>query len=320
MKNFVLTLFVFSLFMVSCQEETCTECPKKIAQAQLLEDYSDYEVSNITWNQQREYYVASFTLTEKTVKSTEGIQARAWYDVNGNSAKRVRDSKSVSEVPEIIKAAFEATPYSNPELWKIEEIELDEDFLGNTFRLYYEMDLKSVTDPTLEAELIFDAKTGELLYSKEEKDKDYDDDKFIVDESLKAAVEKLYPGAVIISAEYEDGYIEVDALWTKDGKRVELELYFTLKYEFVGESSEQKYTYAEMPAEFATVKAWFQANTQYPEPPATTPVEIEKDIEKGAVIYEVDFEEYAVNGKVYEASFTLDKDYKVIEAEVEEED
>lgn len=58
---------------------------------------------------------------------------------------------------------------------------------------------------------------------------DKDEDYFIVNEQLKAAVETLLEGALI----------EVEAIWSNDGVRTELELYFTLEYEFVGEEKEE---------------------------------------------------------------------------------
>lgn len=328
MKRFlIIASFFFALLssqtLVSCEgENNYPEDSFKIAEAQLYKDYADYSISKLSWNSNGEYSIASFSFVSKdgVTKSNEGTSATVWYSVENNSARRIKDSKHLIELPDIIKPAFNSTVYSNSSLWRIDEIELDEDFLGYSYKIVYEVELQSLTNDKLEAELIFDANTGALLFSKEELDRDDDRDDFIVNESLREAVASIYPTAVILEAELEDGMIEVEAILDNQGVKTELTLYFSMEYKFISEEKEEQYTYGTMPENYLSIKQWYSSNSRFPEPPAATIVKIESEQERGVLVYEVELDDYFVNGIKYEAEFILNKDYKIIEAEVEIDD
>lgn len=331
----LLTMFVGALLSLS----SCTDNEIKnpvgnenysVAEAQLMSDYSDYTISKITWSTQRNYQIGTFEITPKAKNSSQSVTA--WYAINGNSAKREMDSKDLGTViPEIIQAAFDKTKYSDATLWRIEEVELEHDYTGNGIVSYYEVELENIADTNIEAELVFDDKTGELMHSKEETeedDKDEEDDRYIVTEGLRAAVEKAVKGAKIISAEVDDNLIEVDAIVvSEDGlTSSEIELKFNMDYSLVSSEVEKEYTYSTMPEEFSTVTAWFIANSSTtPTPAPDTEVEIayvdkvEDNFKIENYCYKVEIEEYDSNGEEYEVEFYLNKEFVIVTVVVNDE-
>lgn len=294
-----------------------------VAETQLKKDYGE-NVTDIRWVTQRGYQVGTFFLTTNSAKARSLPQTTitAWYTVTGESATREMDSEDLgTTVPAKIKAAFEATEYSNTALWRIDEIEIEHTYNNNSMQSYYEMELESVGQlQTLEAELFFSYETGELLYSKEELDDGDDayDDIFVVNAQLKAAVEKAVPGAQIIDAEVEDNVIEVEAIITVDGIKKEIELEFSMDYVLISEEIETEYLYSQLPAKFDGVKTWFASNPTIPAPPANTEVEItegeqvEDDHVIGTYFYEIDIDDYMAGTVEYEVEFYLDADLNII--------
>lgn len=329
MKNLkLLTMFagvLFSLALVSCSNDDTdkpdTDDNYSVAEMQLRKDYKDYAIGEISWDTERGFQIGTFVATPKARSNSQSVTA--WYEVIGNSATREMDSKDLgTAIPEKIQAAFNATKYSNAALWRIDEVELEHDYTGNGIVSYYEIELESIgLTPKIEVKLAFDM-DGTLIYTKEElddddDDQDIDDDKYIVTAGLKAAVEKKFPGAIIIDAEVDNNIIEVDAIITEDGIRKEIELEFTMKYEFISGETEAKYTYATLPAKFDIIKTWFTNNSS-PIPTPNTQVEItegkqtEDDYDIGVYYYEVEIDEYDSNGEEYEVEFYLGEDRTII--------
>lgn len=318
---FVGVLLSLTLTLTFCKKES-KEDPVindyAVAEAQLKKDYVAYNVGKISWSTQRGFQIAAFTTTTKA----QGQSITAWYKVSGESATREMDSEDLgTTVPDKIKAAFNATKYSDAQLWRIEEIELEHNYNGNGIESYYEMELQSIINQKLEAELFFSFDTGALLYAKEDldDDDDSDDDRFVINDQLVAAVEAVFPGAKIIDAEVDDGYIEVEALVISDGMTKEVELKFTMGYVLVSSETETEYRYSQLPEAFDVVNEWFVVNSDTaPIPPPNTEVEItagdqsESDYNIGKYYYEVEIDDYDNGGKEYEVEFYLTKDYEII--------
>lgn len=315
-------LFKSLFFAVLCVSFTFISCPDgdseppidySIAEAQLHKDYSAYTIGPVTWATQRGYQIASFSITSKSIT--------AWYARSGNTATREMDSEDLgTTVPAIIKAAFDATPYSNTTLWTIEEIELEHNYNANPVASYYEMELQNLTNSNLEAELFFDGTTGILLYSKEDLDNDDDsDDAFVINNQLKAAVELVFPGAQIIDAEVDDNLIEVEAIVTVNGIKKEIELTFSMNYVLVSKEIETEYLYSTLPEYFNVIKTWFTNNPSIaPAPPANAKVEItegyqvEYDYNIGDYHYEIEIDDYTSAGIEHELEFYLDMYLNII--------
>ncbi len=312
--GFLSILLMTSTLFVSCENESDKNTnDSRLAEMQLLEDYSNYTLSNIVWSKQQGYEIASFSAVTKSAAQN----MKAWYKVGSDNAKLQMESKDLGiTIPDVIKTAFDATIYSNTTLWTIEEVEFEQDFIGNSVMSTYDVELVSVTDPNIEAELIFDAESGELLFSKEEADNDTESDNFVVNAELKAAVTAIYPTATIIGAEIDDTVIEVDAIVEIDGVKTEIEMIFSLSYEYIGEETEATYTYATMPAEFVTISNWFKAQSTYPEPAGTDIVEIASEKMKDITLYEVEVE-YMNKNVQYEAEFILDSEYVITISDIE---
>lgn len=331
----ILTSAFIALTLIGCTDDNPSVDPNTdyaVAELQLKSDYRSYNIGEIKWSTERGYQIGAFAVTEK-LKAESKIESKAiaqtitaWYSVVGESAKREMDTENLGViVPEKIKAAFEATMYSDNTIWRIDEIELDHKYTNNVAQSYYEMELVNIANNNLEAELFFSYETGELIYTKEELDNDNDDsddnddNKFVINDQLKAAVERAVPGAVIIEAEIEDNLIEVEAIVTTDGVKKEIELEFTLNYELVSQEIETEYIYGQLPAEYEVIKTWFTANpTIAPTPNANTEVvvsqgdDIEEEHNIGAYYYEIEIDDYYSGAKEYEVEFYLNSDMEII--------
>lgn len=312
-------LSVFCLFACDDSDDDCNKCIFKVADMQFKKDYDVNKISDLKWEQKGDYVLASFNTDEAGVSLM-----RVWYDVDDDYSKatRVKEAKkyALSSLPEAVKNALEASQYGNVELWKIDEVELEENFVGGVYKAFYEVELSSVTIIDLEAELIIDPDKQEILFAREEKDDsddtdDNDEDTYIVNEQLLNAVHKIYPDAVILEAEVEDGKIEVDAyILDENNSRIELELYFNFKYEPIGEESEAEYIYKNLPEKYNAVREYFKNNTDgCPEPSENTKVEVE--INRNNVI--IEFDDYVVDGKEWEVTITLNHEYVFVKAEIE---
>lgn len=298
-----------------------------VAEVQLRKDYSAYTIGQVTWSTQRDYQIGSFAIVSNSSGATQLVTA--WYAVQGEVATREMDSMGLGViVPDIIKVAFEATAYSNAKLWRIDEIELEHNYNSNAIESYYEMELENIINDELEAQLFFSTETGELLYSKEEidDDEDSDDDKFVVNEQLKKAVEAEFPGAKIIDAEVENNLIEVEAIVTENDVIKEVELKFTMAYVLVSKEIETTVLYNQLPAEFGIVKTWFANNPiAAPVPSANTKVEItegeqtENDYNIGVYYYGIEIDDYISGGVEYEVEFYLSKEQQIIKVIVNDQ-
>ena len=310
------------------------------AEAQLRKDYSNYTIDgDVMWQTERDYQVATFAYSK--VKSSAST-ITAWYSVDEDKATREMDNEVLgSTLPEIIRSAFEATAYSDANIWKIDDIEVEHNYNNNGISKHYEVDLENIANPNHEAELTFNEK-GELIYTKEDietdgtdddnddDDNDDNDDRFVINAELKAAVEKAVPGAIIIDAELDDDgkIIEVDAILGTEDNNKEIELEFTLDYVLLSNEIESETTYGALAKEFSAISAWFAANAAIvPAPLANTEVEItegeqtEDDNNIGTYHYEVKIDDYESSDEEeeYEVEFYLNSSREIIAVIVNDE-
>ncbi len=318
----MLAIAATSAAFVSCDsnnDEPTNPTKETILVEQLEKDYGT-AISNLSWSSRSGFEIASFTLATKA----DDDQIEAWYKYDDDAAERYMESRDLgTDIPSVIKTAFEATPYSDAAVWKIDEVELEEDFNESNAGATYEVELENIADSNLEATLVFDATTGALLFSKEEIDGDDDDDtKIPVTAEIKAAVEAAYPGAIIVDVEYDDNEYEVDAvIKSADGNR-EIELELNSNFEIINAEVEQEYTYATLPTEIQGAIAAFNdadANDDYVTIPNDTKVEVEEKIDNNVKVYEVEVDEFMVGTTEYEMSYTIDSEYKITDSEVEKD-
>ena len=312
-----------SAALLSCSnldDNTTTDKDYKVAETQLQSDYKAYSVGNVIWSTVRGYQIANFTVSTKA----QSQNITAWYAVTGESAEREMESEDLgTTIPEKIKSAFDATVYGNSELWIVTEIEVESKYENGATVRQYEVEVENIANKNLEAELFFSYETGELLFSKEDlNEEDNDDDNespFIVNDQLKAAVEKAAPGATIVNAETDNKLIEVDAIITSEEMTKEVEMEFSMDYQLISMEIESEFLFSQLPTIYDSIKNWFTANSSIaPMPSANTQVEItegeeiEDDNNIGKYHYSVEIEEYQNDGKEYEINFYMDKNLNII--------
>lgn len=314
---------VAPISFVSCSESDEIErTDYSVAKKQLAIDYSEYNLTDITWSTVLGYQVANFNFTTKAANSSASVNA--WYSVNNDSATREKSTENIGvTIPDIIKTAFEETVYFTA-AWEIEEIEIEMNYNGNALEEVYEVELKSTTNKKIVAELYFNAKTGVLLYSRESiagnDNNSNNNDSIVISDELAAAVKAIHPTAIIINAEIEDNQIEVEVVVTENGIAKEIEMIFSMTYVYHGSETEYEVTYGELSEDFYAVKEWF-ANTQngFPIPPNETMVEIEEgNLQESEINYIWGLEiEYVSSGIDYEVEFFLDADFKIVNVKVD---
>lgn len=325
-KKFLFTMLMgiaLALIYVSCSKKSNDDdINYSIAHAQLVQDYSQYNISDIDWETVRGYQICDFKVTTKTKSQLKEITA--WYTVINNFAIREMDSEDLGVViPSVIKAAFDNTVYSNTTLWRVDEVELENNYSNsNDIKSYYEVEVENISVNNLEAKLYFSAETGELLYSKEviDNDSNNNEDKFVVNTQLAAAVEEAFPGAIIIDAEIDDNLIEVDAIIEANEVVKEIEILFDLNYKLVSSKKETTYSYNTLPTEFNVIKEWFTNNpTIAPAPGDNIVIEVtEGDQVENNIqyYYSIEIDDYTVDLKEYEVEFFLDKNYLILSVEI----
>ena len=320
MKNkffLLIALFFGVLGLVSCDKGHVTggneieNSDFSVAMEQLAIDYPKYDTKDAKWVIDKQYQVATFTALVKSNASEISV----WYDVNGEDAQRKFDVVDEgTEIPAVIKTAFNATVYSDAKLWKIKDVELGNRYNNDLVVSIYEVELDNISDEKLEAELYFDAITGKLLLSKEELESE-DNDRYIVDAALQSAVSAVYPDAIIIAASNDDVNIEVDVVATEDGNALELEMLFTLDKVYV--SSEYEVQFSELPIKFSAINTWFENSNSYTTPADDHDVEVltganivVNDI-KCSTYITMEYNLYSSSEESVEISFYLDADNNI---------
>ncbi len=322
MKNkFLLlaTIFITILGLSSCQKEKLggdTDTELTVAEKQLIADYPQYDIKDVKWELKDSYEVATFAIQSKSAAPMLSV----WYAVAGDTATRKLDVESHgTNIPSVIKPAFDLTKYADAKIWKIEDIELENRYDDIAIGKVYEMELENISNTKLEAELFFDAATGKLLFSKEELDADNNNDKFIVTAELQQAVKAIYADAIIIDASKSSDKIEVDIISNDEVANLEIEMYFTIAYRHI--SSEYDVEYGNMPNKFSAITTWFKtASNNFPEPSVSDELEVEIVVDldylvndvKCSTIIKLEYE--ASNAKEYEVSFFLDVDNQILMA------
>lgn len=322
MKNnflFLFTLFLGITVFSSCEKDQNHKSDDVVnfivSERQLVNDYAQYSITNLLWETIDNYEVATFTATTKTTSPS----ISAWYKVLGEKAERQIDIYNHgTTVPDIIKLAFDKTPYADANIWTIEEIELENRYNNTAQKEIYTIELENVSNENLEAELYFNAETGKLLFSSEKLDDESDDDRYIVNTELALAVKQIYNNAIIIGASKDDDEIEVDVVVNEDATNLEIEMLFSLTQSYI--NSEYEVEYSVLPAKFQSVKMWIEdASNGFPIPEKDVEIEIIEsngmtiDNIKCNSVIEIEYE-ITSNGKKteYEILFYLDAKNEII--------
>ncbi len=320
MKNSIWLAIAATTILSSCKDDT-PKIKSEVLNAQLKADFGQ-SITNVIWSTRGDFDVAQFTGATKA----DDDKVEAWYKYNDDNAELEMESRDQgTEIPTIIKAAFEATQYSDATQWKIEEVELEQDYNEKNIGKTYEVELENIADPNIEATLVFDAITGKLLFSTEEMDDNDDDDtKIPVSDEIIAVVNSLYPGAVVVDVEFDDNKYEIDAILEQlDGSYAELEIeldssFKVLNYEM---ELEHSYTYATMQPTAAkdSIAAFNDKfeDDNFVSIPDDTKVEIKKEAKKEGTEYEVEFEEFTIGNTEYELSYKLNASYQIIDSEAD---
>ena len=324
MKNNLLlltTLLVAMLSLASCEEKINPPTPTEpsqfaAAQIQLLKDYPQYNIEDAVWIEKDQYQIATFDAKTKVAAPMPSITV--WYEIDGGFAERKLVVTKNYTLPDIIVTAFNATKYANAEIWTVNEIELENRFSENVQAKVYTVELSNIIDTNLEAEIYFNAETGELILAKEDLNTTDEENKYIVDEKLSTAIKTIYPDAIIIDASHDDNLIEADIIAPNNDNKLEIEITFTKKLKYV--SSEYDVEYSKIPTKFATVKSWFENTVNnHPTPADTDEVEITEgpelivdDVTCNAII-ELEYETIVNEEQTeLEVSFLLDADNKIV--------
>lgn len=311
------------LTLASCEEKIVPPPvdptnPSKFlaAEIQLAKDYPQYSIEDATWTEKGQYQIATFNATTKVAQPIPAITV--WYEIDGGFAERKLDIFKSSGVPEIIAAAFQATEYANAEIWTVKEVELENRYSENVQGKVYTMELSNIENNNLEAELYFNAETGELIIAKEELDSEDNEDRYIVDAKLSEAVKVIYPDAIIIDASQDENQIEADIITIDNENKLEVEMTFTNELKYV--NSQYDVQYGKMPSKFADVKTWFEnIENNHPIPTDTEEIDITEgpemtinEVECNSMI-EVEYETIVNEEETeLEVSFYLDADNKIV--------
>ena len=308
--------------LISCTNNSGGESKDKaIVLSQLNKDFAGQgTISDFKLLESKGYVVADFKLTS-TSSASISRDMTAWYELSADTAKIVMDTEDLGiNIPERLSVAFNKSKYANAQ-WNVEEVELDSRYTDGQKSGTYEIELKNVAKPELEAKLYYDATTFALLFEKESFDNEEtdDNDKIVINHDILSAVNSLYPTAIVIAAEFENDFIEVDATITDEtGLASEIEIMLNLDYSVASTEVEIETTYGHLPTKVLTsLNAWFSKNPKLaPQPQASASVSLSTVSVGTVVTYRVDVE-CIVDGDDKDIDFSLDTTYKVVSYEID---
>ena len=146
------------------------------------------------WRMKDSYCVVDFTMPK--TKAQGGIKASAWFD---NSSWKMTERDDVFEdLPKTVRASFEASFYAE---WHIDDIDVVERFGMET------MFVIEVKNGKTKINLFFFA-DGTLF--KKITDPDYEDYLPEIPSKIIESLVRMFPGYVVLDAEFEDGNFEIE--------------------------------------------------------------------------------------------------------------
>ena len=186
---------LFTTTLTSCSDDDDNASVKDLPSTVQRAFSNKYPTAKVDkWEKKDAYYVVDFTMPESRAKG--GIKATAWFD--NDSWKMTERDDAFEHLPEAVRIAFKASMYAE---WRIDDIDVVERFGMET------MFVIEVKNGKTEINLYFFA-DGTLF--KKIADRDYDDYLPEIPSKILEALVKMFPGYVILDAEFEDGNFEIE--------------------------------------------------------------------------------------------------------------
>lgn len=272
MKNFFITAMCICLMtLAGCNKASADSQINEKAKVELSQRYPD--AVNVKWTTKNGYYVAKFNKVATRSRGSE-FDFSVWFNRAGQWCM-TESEISYDALPEVVKAAFQASEYAT---WKVEDIDKLERSGMETFYVI-EAETRS---GNIEKEVdLYYSESGALIKTVVDIDSDYDYEDYLpadIQSELSKFVAQKYPGAVIMDTEFDDGEFEVEIVHEGRGKGV----YFSKDYNWL--RTEWDVRKNELPAAVlaqlnASYPSWKIDDAEYVETPSGDWFKIE--LEKG---------------------------------------
>lgn len=193
-------LAMFTTTVVGCSDDddnySYTELPADVQKA-FSNKYPDTRVEK--WTKRNAYYVIRFTLDKS--------KAEAWFDYN--VWKMTEKDAKYENLPEAVVKAFKAGDYAD---WTIDDIDIVERLGMPTLYVI------EVEKGKAEMELYY-FEDGKLFKAVPD---DADTDFYLpqIPARLANVLNEMYPGAVVLDIEFEDGAYKVDIIYENKKREV----------------------------------------------------------------------------------------------------
>lgn len=247
MKNLFITAMCFCLMtLAGCNKASADSQINEKAKAELAERYPD--AVNVKWTSKNGYDVAKFNRVTTRSANAE-YDFSVWFNRSGQWCM-TESEISYNELPEAVKAAFQASEYAD---WKVDDIDKLE---RNGMETFYVIEVETRSGNIEKEADLYYSEEGALIKTVVDIDSDYDYEDYLptdIQSELEKFIGQKYPGAVIMDAEYDDGEIEVEIVHERRGKDV----YFSKDHNWL--RTEWDVRKNELPAAVLT-----QISTSYP--------------------------------------------------------
>ena len=203
MKKFFITAMCICLMtLAGCNKASADSQINEKAKVELSQRYPD--AVNVKWTTKNGYYVAKFNKVATRSIGSE-FDFSVWFNRAGQWCM-TESEISYDALPEVVKAAFQASEYAT---WKVEDIDKLERSGMETFYVI-EAETRS---GNIEKEVdLYYSESGALIKTVVDIDSDYDYEDYLpadIQSELSKFVAQKYPGAVIMDTEFDDGEFEV---------------------------------------------------------------------------------------------------------------
>lgn len=272
MKKFFITAMCICLMtLAGCNKASADSQINEKAKVELSQRYPD--AVNVKWTTKNGYYVAKFNKVATRSIGSE-FDFSVWFNRAGQWCM-TESEISYDALPEVVKAAFQASEYAT---WKVEDIDKLERSGMETFYVI-EAETRS---GNIEKEVdLYYSESGALIKTVVDIDSDYDYEDYLpadIQSELSKFVAQKYPGAVIMDTEFDDGEFEVEIVHEGRGKGV----YFSKDYNWLRTECDVRKN--ELPAAVlaqlnASYPSWKIDDAEYVETPSGDWFKIE--LEKG---------------------------------------
>ena len=192
MKRFFITAMCICLMtLAGCNKASADSQINEKAKVELSQRYPD--AVNVKWTTKNGYYVAKFNKVATRSIGSEFVFS-VWFNRAGQWCM-TESEISYDALPEVVKAAFQASEYAT---WKVEDIDKLERSGMETFYVI-EAETRS---GNIEKEVdLYYSESGALIKTVVDIDSDYDYEDYLpadIQSELSKFVAQKYPGAVIM--------------------------------------------------------------------------------------------------------------------------